>query len=68
MLKWYFVTKIVVATCEKKMLREKLLKFEAEGQEVAKMLRSLEQFKHSYNKSSEEFLLRERPLILTNFR
>ena len=37
--KWYFVTKIVSTYCEKKML-----KFEAEGREFAKFLRSLEQF------------------------
>ena len=35
--KWYFVTKIVLSD------REKLLKFEAEGREFAKMLRSLKQ-------------------------
>ena len=34
---WYFVTKIVLTYCEKK-----LLKFEPEGQEFAKFLRSLE--------------------------
>ena len=38
--KWDFVTKIVLFSD-----REKLLKFEAEGQEFAKFLRSLEQFK-----------------------
>ena len=44
--KWYFVTKIVLTYCEKKMSRdrEKLSKFEAEGREFAKILRSLEQF------------------------
>ena len=36
---WYFVTKIVLTYCEKKVL-----KFEAEGREFAKFLRSLEQF------------------------
>ena len=43
---WYFATKIVVTYCEKKYScdREELLKFEAEGQEFAKILRSLEQF------------------------
>ena len=43
---WYFVTKIVLTYCEKKLFfdREKLLKFEAEGREFAKFLRSLEQF------------------------
>ena len=44
--KWYFFTKIVLTYCEKNCSsdREKLLKFEAEGQEFAKCLRSLEQF------------------------
>ena len=44
--KWYFVTKIVLTNCEKKLPndREKLLKFEAEGREFANILRSLEQF------------------------
>ena len=44
--KWYFVTKIVLTYFEKicSSDREKLLKFEAEGQEFAKFLRSLEQF------------------------
>ena len=43
--KWYFVTKIVL-TVRKKCFsdREKLLKFQAEGREFAKCLRSLEQF------------------------
>ena len=43
---WYFVTKIVLTYCEKKKSRdrEKLLKFEAEGREFAKILISLEQF------------------------
>ena len=43
----YFVTKIVLTYYEKKLfywLRKKLLKFEAEGREFAKFLRSLEQF------------------------
>jgi hypothetical protein len=38
-VKWYFVTKIVLTYCEKK-----LLNFEAESREFAKFLRSLEQF------------------------
>ena len=44
MRKWYFVTKIVLTYCEKKLFydRKKLLKFEAEEREFAKMLRSLE--------------------------
>ena len=44
---WYFVTKMVLTYCEKKLFYsylEKLLKFEAEGREFAKFLRSLEQF------------------------
>ena len=45
MWKWYFVTKIVLTCFEKKSSDwEKLLKFEAEGQEFAKILSSLEQF------------------------
>ena len=42
----FFVTKIVLTYCKKNCSndREKLLKFEAEGQEFAKILRSLEQF------------------------
>ena len=45
MLDHYFVTKIVLTYCEKNCSsdREKLLKFEAEGREFAKFLRSLEQ-------------------------
>ena len=43
--KWYFVTKIVLTYCENcSRDGEKLLKFEAEGWEFAKLLRSLEQF------------------------
>ena len=44
---WYFVTKIVLTYCEKKMVlvfEKKKLKFETKGQEFAKFLRSLEQF------------------------
>ena len=43
---WYIVTKIVLAYCEKKysIEQEKLLKFEAESREFAKILRSIEQF------------------------
>ena len=41
-LDWYFVTKIVLTYCS--IDREKLLKFEAEGQEFEIFLRSLEQF------------------------
>ena len=47
MYKWYFVTKIVLTDCVRKNCssdREKLSKFEAEGREFAKFLRSLEQF------------------------
>ena len=44
--KWYFVTKIVLTYCEKKCSsdQENLLKFEAEGREFARFLRSLERF------------------------
>ena len=42
----YFVTQIDLTYCEKNCFNdlENLLKFEAEGQEFAKFLRSLEQF------------------------
>ena len=42
--KWYFVTKIVLTAVRKNCSsdREKLLKFETEGREFAKILRSLE--------------------------
>ena len=55
---WYFVTKIVLTYCEKNCSsdREKLLKFEVEGREFAKILRSLEQF-IQIRESSEEFLV-----------
>ena len=41
---WYFVTKIVLIYCEKKNVPviRKIWKFEAEGQDFAKFLRSLE--------------------------
>ena len=45
--KWYFVSKIVQTYSEKKGSTDRkktLLKFEAEGKEFAKFLRSLEQF------------------------
>ena len=43
--KWYFFTKIVLTYCGRNCSsdREKLLKFDAEGREFAKFLRSLEQ-------------------------
>ena len=44
---WYFVTKIVLTYTVRKNCssdREKLLKFESEGREFAKLLRLLEQF------------------------
>ena len=43
---WYFATKIVLTYCEKNYSndRDKNFKFEAEGQEFAIILRSLEQF------------------------
>ena len=44
--KCYFVSKIVLTYCEKNCSsdRVKLMKYEAEGQEFAKFLKSLEQF------------------------
>ena len=41
--KWYYVTKIVLAYCEIKIVLviEKLLKFKAEGHEFAKFLRTV---------------------------
>ena len=56
--KWYFVTKIVLTYFEKNCSsdREKLLKFEVEGREFAKILRSLEQFN---SERSEQFLVTE---------
>ena len=59
--KWYFVTKNVLSYCEKNCSskREKLLKFEAEGQEFSKFLRSLEQFRYSNSERSEQFLVTE---------
>ena len=43
---WYFVTKIVLTYCEKKMFQwlRKTSIFVGEGREFAKILRSLEQF------------------------
>jgi hypothetical protein len=45
-LDWYFVIKIVLTYSEKIgcIDQEKLLKFQDEGREFAKFLRSLEQF------------------------
>ena len=57
--KWYFVIKIVLTYCKKKCTsdQEKLLKFEAEVQEFANILRSLEQFTQTVERS--EFLVTE---------
>ena len=54
--KRYFVTEIVLTYCEKNCFsgRKKLLKFEADGQEFAKILRSLEQ-----SIQTEQFLVIE---------
>ena len=41
---WNFVSKIVLTYCKKKIVLEKLLKFEVKGREFAKKFRSLEQF------------------------
>ena len=48
--KWYFVIKIVLTYCEKNCSsdQENILKFEAEGQEFAKNLRSLTWLSLSY--------------------
>ena len=48
MWKWYFVTKIVLTYCEKKIVlfsdREKLLKSKLKAENLNVFLRSLEQF------------------------
>ena len=44
---WYLVSKIVPTNCKKKKTstdRKKKMKFESEGREFSKILRSLEQF------------------------
>ena len=51
--KWYFVTKIVLTYCEKK-----LLKFEAEGREFAKMF-DITRTIYSNSERSEQFLVTE---------
>ena len=58
--KWYFVTNIVLTYYEKNCSsdREKLLKFEGEGREFAKILRALKQFFQN-RESSEQFLVIE---------
>ena len=45
-MKWYFVTKIVLTYCEKKMFKRsrKIFENEAKGQEFAKFVSSLQQF------------------------
>ena len=55
---WYFVTKIVLAYCEKNCSndREKLLKFEAKGQEVLKIL-EITRTIYSNSERSEQFLV-----------
>ena len=61
--KWYFVSKIVLSYYEKKCSSdlEKLLKFEAEGWDFSKFLRSLEQIiwkvKGHYTFETEYFLI-----------
>ena len=52
---WYFVTKIVLTGCD----REKLLKFEADGREFEKILRSLFRTIFSDSERSEQFLVTE---------
>ena len=63
--KRYFVTEIVLTYCEKNCFsgRKKLLKFEADGQEFAKILRSLEQ-----SIQTEQFLVIECFLNLFHLR
>ena len=49
---WYFVTKIVLTYCDKKivlLIEKNVCKFEAEGREFAIFLRSLEQFIQTVN-------------------
>ena len=50
-LKWYFLPKLFSPTVRKNGSsdQEKLLKFEAEGGDFAKILRSLEQFIQGQN-------------------
>ena len=57
---WYFVNKIFLIYCEKicSSDREKLLKFQAEGQEFSKIQRSLEQFYQTV-KGQNNFLVTE---------
>ena len=57
--KQYLFSKIVLAYCEKKLFllnEKKLLKFEAKGREVAKILRSLEQFIQTVKGQTNLFL------------
>ena len=54
--KWYFVTKIVLTYCEKKLDREKTLKFEAEGREFAKKIKIMRTI-YLNNERSVQFLL-----------
>ena len=56
--KWYFVTKIVLTSTVRKNCssdREKLLKFEAEGREFAKILRSVTRTISSNSEKSTSF-------------
>ena len=70
--KWYFLNKIVLTNCEKKIFLvtifweklvpvtifwETLLKFEAEGWEFAKFMRSLKQSRYSNREGWEQFLV-----------
>ena len=55
---WYLVSKIVPTNCKKKKLlviEDFFLKFEAEGREFAKILRSLEQFIYLTERSYQFF-------------
>ena len=59
--KWYFVIGIVLTYSEKKLSKwsKKKYKFEAEGREFAKFLRSLEQFIQTVQGTAEQFLVTE---------
>ena len=58
-LKWYFVTKIVLAHCEKKCSsdQEKLLKFVAEGREFQKKIEITRTIYSNSKKSQQVFVI-----------
>ena len=68
-LKWYFVTEIVLTYFEKKKChREKLLKFEAEGWEFSKILRSPEQFFQTMKDHRSDHLFKQNALLTCFWR